>query len=336
MDRTILIKLGNTCNFSCKHCHCSALIYQLNPKIIPFIRDSNCKTIVFSGGEPLMYIDTIKYIVNELKDLKINYRFVTNGSFLSDEIIKFFNDNSFFVSLSYDGSLGNRDQITDDYFHNISKLRKRGLAVTVYKDNMNFSQLDCDVISKLNMSNIDKYFPHFIHQTGDKLNYDQVDDDVVDNYIRQMRKRLELEIRLYKVLGKDIRLLYVLYSLTREWFSPKDDQVHGFTCCSEFKTNLTISGDIMLCPYGTIKIGNIDDGVDWDYVESFKPDRCKCCELWKICHNRCIANVTDNECKIFKALHHTYQNLLKDYSLNFNELLQDTNGYNKGVTLKWQ
>lgn len=65
--------------------------------------------INFYGGEPLLSYDLIKRTVSSLNEKNkkfvrvINYSITTNGSLITEEIIRFFNDNKFSVMLSFDG-----------------------------------------------------------------------------------------------------------------------------------------------------------------------------------------------------------------------------------------
>lgn len=314
--KILLIKLGNACNLTCSHCHKSNCEYVLNEDIYDFIRDYNPSEIVFSGGEPVLYFKTIKDIVLSLLDLNVSYRFVSNGTLFTQEIVDFLNLHGFYISFSFDGFNGNREGSPD--FSVLPQFKKHGLAVTVYKGNLNFTSLVNDVSLLHESFGVrNSFFPNFIHQTISSPNLDMVDDNSVRDYVVFVGKKLEVDFISY-VSGSDVSQLPFLKNLL-EWFSVKN--FRGVRCCSERILNLTLSGDFLLCPYGTTIVGNVYDGVDWDLVESFKPERCKTCNLWNICQNRCIANITDRECKIFKVLYGHYLRLLKKYNLTKLEVL---------------
>lgn len=73
-------------------------------KISQLIGDS-IKTVNFFGGEPLLAYDTIKVVVEEFKKTGFTPHFtiVTNGTILTHDIIDFFRENNFFVTVSIDG-----------------------------------------------------------------------------------------------------------------------------------------------------------------------------------------------------------------------------------------
>lgn len=108
MSRLLNLKLGSKCNLGCSHCHCEPSNFSFNPDIIPYINKQNYQRITFSGGKPLLYINTIKSIVSQL-EIKPIYRIVTNGTLLTKEIVNWLNQYDFRVIVSYDGSRSNRD-----------------------------------------------------------------------------------------------------------------------------------------------------------------------------------------------------------------------------------
>ena len=96
--------------------------------------------------------------------------------------------------------------------------------------------------------------------------------------------------------------------------------IRGVRCCNENKVSLAINGDFLLCPYDDIVVGNIYEGIDWDKVESYIPERCKNCPLWESCMNTCIANITENECYISKVLHKHFYKLMDKYGYTYEQL----------------
>src|SRR5574344_247708 len=134
----ILIKLGSNCNLHCKHCHCCETHPEFNKDIIPYIKNiKDHKRITFSGGEPLLYWDTIKYIMKELGD-KLEYRMVTNGTIMDEEKIMFLNQYNIAIGLSYDGSDSERDSSIVPKYELFNKLKQSGsISCLVYNNNMN-------------------------------------------------------------------------------------------------------------------------------------------------------------------------------------------------------
>ena len=115
--QNVYIIMGLNCNFNCKYCYeksikdiystdhaCNELISYLKRlvKIKPFVEEKPIN-ILFWGGEPLLYLNIIKDIVEKLKGLPFKYSTVTNGILFTKEIVDYFNKNNIAVFISNDG-----------------------------------------------------------------------------------------------------------------------------------------------------------------------------------------------------------------------------------------
>lgn len=112
----ISLWVTNRCNMKCKYCYVdnkkgeTIFNKQYVVDLIMFIKN-NLKSdedifVSFFGGEPLLAFSIIERVVlkmNETFSNKIQYGITTNGLLLDKEIIDFFVDNKFAVSLSWDG-----------------------------------------------------------------------------------------------------------------------------------------------------------------------------------------------------------------------------------------
>ena len=108
------IQMGLSCNYSCSYClqkHVpradevsASRVAGILSKISTHIQGSPTN-IQLWGGEPLVYIKTLKPLVAGLKGLFPSARFsiITNGSLLNREINDWIIDNDIGVSLSHDG-----------------------------------------------------------------------------------------------------------------------------------------------------------------------------------------------------------------------------------------
>ena len=113
----VYIMMGFACNFHCKYCvqngqsRCPNISTKVSDKLINYLKRlhdirpevKNKITIMFWGGEPLLYFDTIKEIITKLEDYDFDYGTVTNGSLLTEEIVEYFNANNVGVAISNDG-----------------------------------------------------------------------------------------------------------------------------------------------------------------------------------------------------------------------------------------
>lgn len=120
----ITLQLTQECNFRCKYCIYSEesnarqrnhshqhMDWQTAKKAVDFLWrhsvDSNRINIGFYGGEPLLEITLIKKIVDYAKVLfegkKLTFSMTTNGSLLTDEIIKYLEEQDVILMISLDG-----------------------------------------------------------------------------------------------------------------------------------------------------------------------------------------------------------------------------------------
>jgi sulfatase maturation enzyme AslB (radical SAM superfamily) len=103
------------CNFRCTYCPQTKENIYLKPNTIgktiqffyPFLEKE--AYIIFFGGEPLLAFDTIEYIVAcfqekyKEEDKKLRFSITTNGSLVTNYMLKFFDRHRFKVIVSFDG-----------------------------------------------------------------------------------------------------------------------------------------------------------------------------------------------------------------------------------------
>ena len=93
----IFITLGRDCNFNCKYClqdnghfHQRKSIEKpkLSEKLLQFLDSYNydCTKVMLWGGEPLLYIDSIKELLERYGN-KFDWGVITNGILLNKDII---------------------------------------------------------------------------------------------------------------------------------------------------------------------------------------------------------------------------------------------------------
>lgn len=112
-DANVLkIQLGMSCNFSCTYCsqrfvpHADQTtkddIDSFLSKITPWFKGDR---IEFWGGEPLVYIKTLRPLAERLRELYPDTKFlmITNGSLLTKEINEWLVKMGFYIGISHDG-----------------------------------------------------------------------------------------------------------------------------------------------------------------------------------------------------------------------------------------
>ena len=112
--KVLKIQLGLSCNYSCDYCSQRFIPHsdETNSKYVDkFVQNLDIwmegepKRIEFWGGEPLVYIKTIKPLAEKLKQKFPNSDFImiTNGSLLNPEINEWIDNMGFGIGLSHDG-----------------------------------------------------------------------------------------------------------------------------------------------------------------------------------------------------------------------------------------
>lgn len=112
--RVLKISLGLSCNYACEYCsqRFVARNVDTNPEdvdgFLASLKDwvmSPPEAIEFWGGEPLVYIKTLRPLAQALREKYPEARFsvITNGSLLSPSTNQWLDDLGFTVSVSHDG-----------------------------------------------------------------------------------------------------------------------------------------------------------------------------------------------------------------------------------------
>jgi len=112
--RILKISLGLSCNYACEYCsqRFVARNVETNPDDVSVFLSSLDTWVInppdaieFWGGEPLVYIKTLRPLAQALREKFPATRFsvITNGSLLNREINQWLDDLGFTVSISHDG-----------------------------------------------------------------------------------------------------------------------------------------------------------------------------------------------------------------------------------------
>lgn len=151
---TFTFVLTDDCNFDCSYCRQKKEKKYLEPASIekavsffyPFWDEET--SVVFYGGEPMLAFDTVQYTVSLLREKnrearkKINYSITTNGSLLSDEMLRFFDRHRFILMLSFDGAaqdISRKSGSADAVFKLIRRIQRGEYPRIVFSTNSVFT-----------------------------------------------------------------------------------------------------------------------------------------------------------------------------------------------------
>lgn len=337
---TIFVMLGQNCNFNCKYCmqHTENGLHvdlpqEINPDIYEFIehhaemRDKEKDGrlwIHFYGGEPLLYFDNIKKIVEKTKDLYVNYSFISNGNLITQEMVDFFNQYDFGETISWDGRASIHTRRIDVFANPEKKkllFQLNGLGVSAVHSSFTTPIQILEDFQRLS----DEY--QEIHDYPMHINIDELfdtgvsDRDLFDiDYVKVIQDMsLLLTEYDYHIKQKDLKK----YSTKQDYIGKLINRIDCnidtrkraiCTCGNGYSViNMSLDGTLYSCHNCSDKLGTIYDSPQFILTNLFKYDKtmqfeekCKDCPVQSICHNGCklmTEKVRDESyCKLKKAV----------------------------------
>ena len=335
---TIFIMLGQKCNFNCRYCmqhgedglHVD-LPQEINPDIYEYIEEMQKRrdindwplSLHFFGGEPLIYFNHIKTIVEKTKELGVRYSFISNGYAITQEMVDFFNKYDFGETISWDGSASKKTRLIDVFsipekknlLFQLNRLGVSGVCsgFATPKKILNDFQKLSDEYQQIHQyplwCNIDQLFDTGLadRELFD-INYEQIFNEVkelCDNYIENKKN---------KPYAAETQYIEQLINMVSFYTTNKDFVDYGICHCGNgYSTiNMDLSGTFYNCHNTADVLGTIYDSPDYilsqllKYDKSLKlRDMCKTCSILPICRNGCklVSKDIRNEsyCKIKKA-----------------------------------
>lgn len=351
--KTITVFLGARCNAHCAYCHADKRregSSDPSPLFSRYLKETGKPgdglTIWFLGGEPTLYMNTIRTIVDLCSGREVSYMVTTNGLRLSeDEIVDYFNYHNFYVNVSYDGVRGIRGY--DDVFYrpeysfNLRRLKKLGCSMTLSRENADLYKVAAEFGQIENLlGRVLPFRPHYAHATMKTLLKRRFTRSQASQYTEDYIKLLKKFILDYQIGLFNINL-YPLFKVM--WANVQSNyQFPETRCFNQNHIHIDLRGNIYLCPYrrtGPDFLATLEKESEClanlaTIIESRRP-RCLSCELYRYCGSYCLASVdADQECYIQKRLISWFVNEMNrnklDYaSLPEQEYAKCTGGYNE-------
>lgn len=107
--RRICIPVGLDCNLDCKYCmrkintpDIPTIMSPMFKEYIKKVDESWCNALVVTGGEPLLYMDTVKTLF-DMANSKVHKKIISNCSLLTEELVHYINSNNIELCISHDG-----------------------------------------------------------------------------------------------------------------------------------------------------------------------------------------------------------------------------------------
>lgn len=286
-NKMVSFEMTHRCNLKCIHCCIDAdgvtsdkkdLTTNETKKILDKMIDWNPKTIMLSGGEPMLRNDFIELIVYLRENYKGKIELSTNGTLINDNNLKFLIKNIDIINISLDGV----DEET------CSKVRGKGVFNNVIK---NVKKIQDTGFNKITIS----------MAVSDKNKH--LEEDFIE-----LNKSLGTSpiIRLFAPVGRgaDNKRLFSdkgedeIY-IPEDYLSDDYEEL-SIRTCSAGKRELFVSynGDLYPCPQFTdnkYKLGNIkeikkiaelndeDNNKISNMIDSIKYKECETCKVNLFC-----------------------------------------------------
>lgn len=344
--KTIFIVLGKGCNFNCRYCmqnetKKAGIVYptEINEDIYEFIEEiannQNEPVFVhFYGGEPLLYKDKLQTIAKRLYGKKnIRFSVITNGSLINEDMVKFLNDYSFLVNISWDGKFSSETRkrnVFEENKENLFKINDLGVAAVIS------SATPLDEL----LDSIQELTNEFREKTGHNLriNLDEIfDTDIAD------RSLLDIDYERYSEVARNIAKECLAMKTgkidvpveefkTKYWakmsffqkiywriqqyaIHPERCITYMVNCCNGIEVlNLDLEGNLYSCHNCDTKLGTIytefiyylDQLFKNDHIKYYLEKYCEDCPAYPACRGGCklISEKARNEsyCKLKQAI----------------------------------
>lgn len=304
----IILSLGDICNFQCKYCsqerRTSTGIKnkKLSRKLINFFDKYNSRrktTVIFLGGEPLLYFDLIKEFVNIFKN-KFSYRITSNGSLLDQNIVDFINENNIGFSLSHDGEetegLRNFDVLKNPKIKNLFlKIKNKRINVCLTSLHKN-AEMIFDYFSKIELSDVWIKINPISNFSGSNACTELADlsEEQYLNYYKYLLDCYEKYLKGNIYYWRQAENVSWRIKNYKKYLDKNKDWCWCSVCdCGGKMLNLDIEGNVLLCHNTNEQVGTVNDLYTKVYNAFISKKEesniiCQSCEARNFCSQKCI------------------------------------------------
>ena len=316
----VILEVTTRCNMRCKYCEFSrrGSVYNnhgdvdMSPWIAfkaveYFLANSSAKAgkappaITFYGGEPVLRFDLIKDILEFTKKRgladKLHFNLTTNGTLLTEEIIKLFVDFNVSILLSLDGPRSITDRFRvfpgdrgafDSISSSLKKIKRN--YPSYFKDKISINavlsppypydsvisffsdqKLFEPILERISINLVDENEIDFSRTPDLKKNRDKPDEGL--KKMLERYKRSLIQGRYDQLTLEKSFFLEDFYTISRRKLIPLKSQFPPKGTCLPCQRRLFVStkGKFYMCEkVGTnYEIGDVERGVDFDKVFGF-------------------------------------------------------------------
>lgn len=317
------ILTSENCNFACTYCFLSKITHTngklrnmskevADATISLLQREYRCspdvysKFICFFGGEPLMNIHIIQYIVKRIQSLIRNNEFpadiklgiVTNGALLTKDILIYCKNNNIDVGISYDMiEEAGRNRMTKSGKETFGLIREKIELCRSLQVEYSISTTVTEEI----LANKERVIDEIIQLSPHSISLNMLITDTSSGFDKRYYERyanflIEAFCRLREVGIYEDRMMRKINSFTKH-------QLYFYDCCAAGGNQLVIRSDgrVGVCHAfinynkyfnasvfdDNLLISNNYDSNAWAQRTPFFNERCMKCECLGICGGGC-------------------------------------------------
>lgn len=244
---SVQINLLNTCTSKCKYCKKYTwprdyLDYDVLKKTLKFLKNQGLKTVVFSGGDPILYPQLIK-LLKYCKKLGVSCSLITtlitNNKFRLQAIAKYATR----IHCSVDAA--NRDLYKDLRGVSAFGMVKHNIK---YVNSLREGKIKVRISSTISNENYKEIVPlyEFAKETDSTINYYFVHEH--EEYFLSDCEKMEMEKQLYEVVNMDSKFISNAVDILSGTFTKDDKLIKSKTCKIPFiHCLINANGDIYPC-----------------------------------------------------------------------------------------
>lgn len=336
--KVIYFMLGAACNFSCPHCiqhefH-PRIKKEVSPKVLSWLQniadsrpESAKPKLMFWGGEPLLYLKTMKQVVEALGD-RYEYAMVSNGSLLTQEIVDWLNANKIEFIYSNDGKqtckTRDKNMFEDESFVKLfNQIEIRAVDGVFHAHNQNLYEFWDYVETK------SPDIPIHLEELACGTNVPNSYLDFDMNEIQAMFDRMKGDVLGAVKTGQIERsVIYLQHYIGNILYPKRSTSIPKCGACLRH-LNVDTDGKLYFCHNDSRVIGTVDDEFD-DIVErakefyenlfneTLKAKGCLDCEAFQYCAGDCpFEKPSENQkkvCEIRRMAYRTAQACIGEFN----------------------
>lgn len=323
---SLWIHTSNKCNLACPYCYVSAekngklmtegVFDEVIAKVLETVKIKDIKVLrlKFAGGEPLLTFHMWSKRIDELRsnlektNARLQLQIITNGTIMSDSILKFIIENNVGIGLSLDGFEDYQNE-TRSFHNGMGSFNKILKNISILKEN-GIDPYITTVISKQNLEGIEQLTSFLINENlrfrFSIEKYDFPDINILISKLKSTYSLIDSKINNYQEF-----LSHKLCDLSFD--KPIFDTPCGVGISH---ASVNHNGNLHTCQTEHFKnnIGNINDNHDFIDLIQNQPranslakisESCKECNYRHICAGGCPVTKVYNKspfCYLFHEI----------------------------------